>query len=196
MGGFLEQAIAWWGYGKVSSALDQLTQEGKSPSYARGQGADPYSLRFTLQHPLARMLPLYAWPRQVYRLGEKVPPGLKGYTPIWEVFTATLAGLANTRLRINVQRDFHVLAVIGSSSAAGGFKAQFYDTAKKRTLSDRGENFGNLTTGTAGQRVIFLRTPYEFDVPDSQVLCVIQNQAAGANTVQIVLYGVALRWNE
>lgn len=163
-------------------------------TYNRAAGVNPYSLKGVLQNPLARMLPLREATNQVYRLGEAVPPGLRGYGPTWEVISLALAGRGTLQVRLNVQRDFHLMALTASSSAAGGFRAQLYDANKKRRFADRGVNFSNLFGATG--RALFLREPYEFDQPDSSILCVVQNLDPGANTVQIVLYGVALRFNQ
>ncbi len=155
---------------------------------------NPFFGSNVLVHPLARMLPLFHLQSQVYRLGERLPPGLEGYTPIWEVAPFLLAGRATQQARISFKRDFHLLALMGSSSAAGGFRLQLYDMAKKRKLTDRGVAFANLL-GTGGDPM-FLREPHRFDAKDSQALLIVQNQDAAANTIEVVLYGVALRWNE
>lgn len=162
--------------------------------YNRAAGVNPYSLKDVQINPLARMLPLREANSQVYRLGEATPPGLRGYGPTWEVISLVLAGRGTLQVRVNVQRDFHLMALTASSSAAGGFRAQLYDANKKRRFADRGVNFNNLFGPTG--RALFLREPYRFDQPDSSILCVVQNLDAAANTVQIVLYGVALRFNE
>lgn len=152
-----------------------------------------------LFHTLARMLPLHEWQSQVYRFAEKYPPGLEdGFSPIWECATCTLAGRQTTQLRINFQREFHLLAVTAKSSAAGGFRAQIYDQIAQRRLADRGVNFANYF-GT-GANPMFLREPYLFqstkqDGMDGQALVVIQNQDTGNNTIQVVLYGQARRFN-
>lgn len=162
--------------------------------YNRAAGMDPYSLKDTLVNPLARMLPFRGTTSDVYRMGEACPPGLRGYGPTWEVISLALAGRGTLQVRVNVQRDFYLMALSATSSAAGGFRAQLYDANKKRRLADRGINFPNLFGSTG--RPLFLREPYNFDQPDAQILCVVQNLDAGANTIQIVLYGVALRFNE
>jgi hypothetical protein len=143
----------------------------------------------------------------VYRLGEKRPPAgeLDGYGPMWEAITLALgASGTNTQTlqaRVNLQRNFTLLAIActASSSLVGGFRAQFFDMKKKRRLADRGVMFANL----AGDLVLplptgikFLREPYVFDQPDSQVLVEVTNFEAVANTVQLVLYGLVLRFNE
>ena len=47
--------------------------------------------------------------------------------------------------------------------------------------------------GPAGS--FFLREPYRFDEPDSQMLVSITNLELVQNTVQIVFYGVAMLFN-
>lgn len=149
-----------------------------------------------LRHPLARMLPLKRWQSQVYRLADKFPPGLTdGFAPIWEVVPFSLAARTTQQARVNVQREFHLIAIAGSSSLAGGFRFQLYDQNRKRRLMDRGISFNNLLG--PGSSPLFLREPYPLTAHNAQVLCVVQNQdTSGANNViQIVLYGVARRFN-
>jgi hypothetical protein len=155
-------------------------------------------------NPRARMLPLFEWQSQVYRLAEKHPPGFEdGFTPIWECATALLPARQTTQLRINFQNQFHLLAVMGSSSAAGGFRAQIYDMKKQYCrgskpgvrLAARGVNFVNYL-GTGGDPM-FLAEPHPFTEPDAQALVVVQNQDTGgaSNNIQVVLYGLARRFN-
>jgi hypothetical protein len=147
-----------------------------------------------LIHPLARMLPLHRYMQQVYRLAEKFPPGLTdGYAPIWEIVPFTLGARQTQQARSNVQREFHILAIAGSSSAAGGFRAQFYDQKKKRKLTDRGINFANLLG--AGSGPLFFREPYALLEDNAQILTICQNQDTVANTIQIVIFGMARRFN-
>lgn len=164
-------------------------------------GSNPFSRRFTLQHPLARMLPLFRYQSQVYRLGEKHPPsgGLNGYGPVWEAVSFVLDPQATLQARVNVQRAFTLLAFTASATEderAGPlpFRVQLFDTKKQRRLMERGvqnQNFAGLSRSPQ-----FLRDPYEFDQPDSQVLVLVQNFASVANTIQVVLYGQCLRFNE
>lgn len=165
-------------------------------------GSRPYSLRHTLQNPLARMLPLSREQSQVYRLGEKRPPAgfIDGHAPVWEAISMVLTSLGTIQARVALQRDFHLLALTASTSVntAGGFRAQLYDAAKQVRLADRGVPLANLagSAGPAGPVApFFLRDPYRFDDPDSQVLVVITNLEAVQNTVQLVLYGVCLPFN-
>src|SRR4029077_14763444 len=75
-----------------------------------------------LHNYLCRMLPLHQYQSSVYRLAQKYPPGFEdGFAPIWECATALLPARQTTQLRINFQREFHLLAITGSSSLAGGF---------------------------------------------------------------------------
>ncbi len=166
-------------------------------------GAKPYSLRQTVTHPIARMLPLQKEQMMVYRLGEKYPPvgWLAGHSPMWEVATLVLAPQANQQVRVNLQRDFTLLAisVTNTSNVNGGFKAQLYDIKKQLRLADRGVNqilMGGPTFAAPPCGSFFLREPYRFDLPDSQVLVVAQNLELVQNLIQIMLYGSVLRFNE
>lgn len=158
-----------------------------------GAGVNPSALDNVLTNKLARMLPQRVLQNRVYRLGESSPPGLNGYGPSWQVATLVLAARTTGQMRISVPPDFHLLAINSSATVAtalGAFRAQFYDVKKKKRFGDRGTLFANIG-GQTGQ-TFFLREPYQFDKPNSQVLVLIQNLEAGANTIQIVLYGVAL----
>jgi hypothetical protein len=167
-------------------------------------GAHPYSLAQTPTHPLARMLPIQREQMQVYRLGEKNPPagGLIDHAPMWECATFVLASRGSDRVRINLQRDFTLLAITTSATvntALGGFRAQFYDTAKQLRFADRGVLFSNIagTMGGGGSgAAMFLREPYQFDQPDSQILVIAQNMENAQNSIQIVFYGLVLRFNQ
>jgi hypothetical protein len=168
-----------------------------------------------LTHTLARMLPLHSYQSQVYRLGEKYPPGFEdGFTPIWEVATALLPARQTTQLRINFQNQFHLLAIMGSSSLAGGFRVQLYDMKKQYCswadaarrivgapqkpgvrLAGRGVNFATFL-GT-GSDPFFLREPHPFTEPNAQALVIVQNQdtSGASNQIQVALYGLARRFN-
>jgi hypothetical protein len=168
-----------------------------------GRGAHPYSLRHTLQNPLARMLPLQREQAQVYRLGERLPPSghLANHSPTWEAVTLVLPAQGTLQARVALQRDFTLLAITVSSSSLvnGGFRAQLYDTKKRVRLADRGIQAALLGGGLgppSPTAAFFLRDPYRFDQPDSQILVQMQNLEAVQNTVQIAFYGVALRFNE
>jgi len=158
----------------------------------------PYSLKHTLTHPLARMLPLFKWQKQTYRLAERIPPagGMVEHSPSWEVVTFALPSLGTAQMRINVQRDFWLLALVTDPSAGSvlGFRIQLYDVAKKVRLADRGVR--NALTGGKGNAPMFLRDPYHFDQPNSQILVILQNLDAAAHTVQLGLYGQVLRFNQ
>lgn len=166
-------------------------------------GSKPYSLSQTLIHPLARMLPIQREQEQVYRLAERVPPAgaLSDHAPTWEAVNLVLNARSTLQARVNVQRDFTLLALLASTSSNvnGGFRAQLYDTKKQLRFADRGVPVANIagTQGGGGLPAsFFLREPYEFDQPDSQVLVLVQNLETVTNTVQLVLYGVALRFNQ
>jgi hypothetical protein len=279
-------------------------------------------------HPLARMLPALRFQQQVYRLGEKNPPAgsMVGHSPHWAITELGLAALATQQVRMNLQPDFHWLAVTASSSVAtqtpattptfpitevfwnqgtapantgqvlfwlfigatvsppspaigetltlsglttvpqangliytvagvastdaggnvtqvitpgqayisstdpgwmifywpfatpppisegnedpetgtvtatvttfstGNFRAQIYDTAKALRMADRGVRFENL--GGGSNAILWLRDPYHFDLPDPQVLLVVQNLSQMQNSIQIALYGQVLRFNQ
>lgn len=150
-------------------------------------------LRQTILNPLARMLPLFRYQEQVYHMADRNPAGLEGYQPRWEVVPAVLGAKQTINMRIDLMGDFHLLAVLGSSSVNTGgilgFRVQLYDQLKKLRLQDRGIQFPNF--GGASGSGFWLREPYHFDLPRSQALVIIQNLESAANTVQVVLYGVA-----
>lgn len=169
-------------------------------------GIHPFSLRHTMKHPLARMLPIQREQMQVYRLGEKNPPvgDLHDHAPTWEVVNVILNARGSTRVRVNVQRDWTLMAFTTSSSVLttlGGFRAQLYDTKKQLRFADRGQLISNIAgsmggTGSAFGAAMFLREPWRFDEPDSQVLVIVQNMETAQNSIQLCMYGVALRFNQ
>lgn len=165
-------------------------------------GSKAYSLAQTLRHPLARMLPLFRYQAQVYRLGEKTPPSghMQDYGPVWEACSFVLDPLGTLQARVNLQRAFTLLAITTSATVIdhGGFRAQFLDTKRELRLADRGVQRANIAgnQGTANGGVFFLREPYEFDEPDSQILVMVQNLESVANTVQVAFYGQVLRFNQ
>jgi hypothetical protein len=166
-------------------------------------GAHPYSLRNTLTHPLARMLPIWRRQLQVYRLAEKRPASddLPTSGPVWEAVPFVLAARDTVQARVNLQRGFTLLAITTASSVTdrGGFRAQFYDMKKKRRFADRNVNAPNIAGAMGGVNpaaASFLREPYTFDQPDSQILVSVQNLETVANSIQVVFYGVVLRFNE
>src|SRR5579859_3634948 len=183
------------------SHMTQHPQSGHTQQSAAARSAshhapmNPAPEQNVLHHALARMLPLHRYQSQVYRLAQKYPPGLEdGFTPIWEVATCILPARQTTQLRINFQREFHLLALTASSSAAGGFRAQLYDMKKNYgcgkpgvRLAGRGVNFANLF-GATGQ-AFFLREPHPFTEKNAQALVIIQNQDTGgtSNNIQIAL---------
>jgi hypothetical protein len=166
-------------------------------------GARPYSLANTLLHPLARMLPLQREQMQVYRLGERLPPsgGLADHCPTWEAVNMVLNARSTLQARVNVQRDFTLIGLVASSSSVvnGGFRAQLFDTKKQLRMADRGVQQSLIAGSVFGAGTLsgpfFLREPYPFDQPDSQVLVLVQNLETVTNTIQLVLYGLVLRFN-
>ena len=155
------------------------------------QQANIKNLRAEFINPFVRMLPV-GLQRAVYRMGEPWPPGLEGYQPRWQVLNAVLGAQQTIQLKIDVPNDFYLLAILCSATVnelGGGFRAQFYDVFKKYRLQDRGIKFQNL--GGASNGAFFLRDPYHFDLPRSQVKVVLQNMEIVSNTIQVALYGVA-----
>jgi hypothetical protein len=192
-----------------SQAAGNTAAASASRSQSFHQPMNPPATPNVLFNYLCRMLPLHAYQAAVYRLGEKHPPGFPdGFTPIWEVATALLPARKTTQLRINFQNQFHLLALTGSSLLAGGFRAQMYDMKKQYVpgskagvrLAARGvvgvNQFGSsgpfLNTGP-----FFLREPHPFTEPDAQALVIVQNldTTTTSNQIQVVLYGVARRFN-
>ena len=111
---------------------------GNTPANAAARSAsfhqpmNPGKDRNVLVNYLARMLPLDSYQHAVYRLGEKHPPGFEdGYCPSWEVATALLLARQTTQLRINFQREFHLFGITATSTLAGGFRMQMFDTKKR-----------------------------------------------------------------
>ena len=164
----------------------------------------PTSLQHTLTHPLARMLPMLREQQQVYRLGEKHPPvdDLPTDGPVWEACTFNIGPLTNSQARINLQRAFTLIALSASSSsnAAGGFRLQFLDTKKSLRFFDRPLNFANVAGGgnvapPKPPGYVFLREPWTFDQPDSQILVSVTNFETVQNVIQVVFYGHVLRFN-
>jgi hypothetical protein len=163
----------------------------------------PYSLKNVLTNPLALMLPLHRLQEQVYRMAERLPPsgGMHDHAPSWECVSMVLAARDTSQVRVNLQRDFHLMAIAcgASSIVNGGFRAQFFDTKKQRRLADRGVMFANIAgsneNGAGATSPSFLREPYVFDQPDSQLLVIVQNMETAQNTIQIAFYGQVLRFN-
>jgi hypothetical protein len=155
----------------------------------------PYSLDHVLQNQLSNLVPLRRTNQQCYQLGFRHPSGdLDGYGPMWEVVTMTLPAFGTKQARINVQRDFHILGKIGNSTGPNGFRAAFYDVKKKRRFADRPFGHFNMLGGQGS--VFMLRRPYRFDEPNSQLLVMVQNLDSVTVTIQIVVYGCVLRFND
>src|ERR1700756_1130328 len=193
--------------GTSSQAAGNTQASAAARSASAHQPMNPPAQPNVLINYLARMLPLDSYQHAVYRLGQKHPPGFEdGFTPIWECATAILPARQTTQLRINFQREFHLLGLMAQSSAAGGFRAQIYDMKKLYVdgarpgvrLAARGVSgvlqFGGSAIGT---QPFFLREPHPFTEPNAHALVIIQNQDTGgvSNQIQVVLYGVARRFN-
>lgn len=153
------------------------------------QQANIKSLRRDFINPYTRFLPLRGTQLDVYRMAEATPPGLVGYQPRWEVMNAALGAQQSIELKVDLMSDFHLLAILCSATAStvGGFRAQFYDAIKQLRLQDRGIQFANLGGNSAA--AFFLREPYRFNLPKSQLLAILQNLEPTANTVQLVFFG-------
>jgi len=157
-------------------------------------GARPYTLDHVLQNQLSNLVPLRRTNQQVYQLGKKRQFGMQGYAPIWECISFVLPARGTKEARVSVQRDFHLVGLVGSASGPNGFRMQAFDVKKKRRWQDRGFGHFNLLGGQGS--VLFLRRPYRFDEPNSQILVMVQNYDNFVSTVQIVLYGLVLRFND
>jgi hypothetical protein len=157
-------------------------------------GARPYTIDGVLQNQLSNLVPLRRTNQQVYQLGQKRQFGLDGYCPMWEVVSFQIPPLGTKDARVNVQRDFHLLGMVGSSSTVNGFRVQLFDMRKRRRFSDRA--FGHFQLLGGQGSILFLRRPYRFDEPDSQILVQVQNLDNVTHNDQIVLYGVVLRFND
>jgi hypothetical protein len=152
--------------------------------------ADMRTLRAEFVNPRARMLPLFRYQEQVYKLADRYPPGLEGFQPRWEVVNAVLGSKQTLQQKIDLQPAFHLLAVGGSSTVntVGGFRVHIYDKSRNlRIGGDRGLQFPNL--GGASGSFAYLTDPYPFDIPRSQVQVELQNLESSSNTISIVLYG-------
>ena len=169
-------------------------------------GARPYTLQQIMQHPLARMLPLFRWQSQAYRMGERIPPSaLSDHGPVWEAVEWVLGPLATLQARVNVQRDYTLISLAATCSVNlnGGFRIQMYDIKKRYRFADRAINFANFAGPVAvpagsgpSPATFFLREPYRFDVPDSQILIQVQNFENSNNRVSMAACGQVLRFNE
>jgi hypothetical protein len=83
---------------------------------------------------------------------------------------------------------------IASDLPPGNFRVQIYDTQKALRMADRGVQLQNLGGDAHGPQ--WLRDPYHFDLPDSQVLLIVQNLEQQTNQIQVALYGQVLRFNQ
>lgn len=129
----------------------------------------------------------------------KILQHMKGMHPVWYLGQpVTLNGGQTARLRIGVDPGFVWTMLMGTSSAAspadgaGAAQVQIFDTSRRRRMMDR-PIVSPVTFGTAGEPFI-LKTPYQWTLKASKtgtapMLVVIQNRAAGANTVQFVVHG-------
>jgi hypothetical protein len=199
--------------GAPSQAAGNTKDSAAARSASATQPMNPRRWPLVLTHTLARLIPLHDSQGQVYRLAEKHPPGFEdGFTPIWECATALLPARQTTQLRINFQNQFHLLAVLGGCTLAGGFRVQLYDMKKNYgqgkpgvRLAGRGVNFATFlgagfnaaNAAGIGSSQFTLREPHPFTEPNAQCLVIVQNQdtSATSNQIQVVLYGQARRFN-
>src|SRR5271155_627155 len=115
----------------VSQASGNTPASASARSGGFYQPMNPAPMQNVLRNPLARMLPLHRYQSQAYRLAERCPAGFEdGFTPIWECATCILPALQTTQMRINFQNQFHLIAIAGFGSQAGGFRVQLYDMKK------------------------------------------------------------------
>lgn len=172
-------------------------------------GAKPYTLENVQQNPLARMLPMFRYQAQTYRMGERIPPSaLEGHGPVWESVEWLLDGFGTLQARVNLQRDFTLVSIAAScdTNTRGGFRIQMYDVKKRYRFADRGISFANFAGPAGGIPVatlansslspFFLREPYRFEVPDSQIYIECQNFETTQNRVSASFHGAVLRFNE
>jgi hypothetical protein len=155
------------------------------------QQANLKSLRREFVNPFSRMLPVKGLQADVYRMAENIPPGLEGYQPRFEVVNAVILALQTLEVRVDLMTDFHLLAILSSvtSNVQGGCRGQCFDMVKQLRLMDRGVQFSQM--GGNSSAPFFLREPYRFDQPRSQMLVLLQNMEDVTNTVQMVFYGAA-----
>lgn len=166
-------------------------------------GSKPYVLSETQQHPLARMTPYRRDQAQTYRLGERIPPSALGdHAPMWEAVEFLLDPLDSLQARVNLQRDYTWMSKTANCSVntAGGFRVQQYDIKKRYRFADRSTNFATFAGPVANQvgnspSCFFLREPYRFEVPDSQILLQVQSFEQVPITVMMAFYGQVLRFN-
>lgn len=147
------------------------------------------------------LLPTLGYQDRVYRFSKTPPPGLEGYQPRWEVVNAVLGAQQQIQVKIDVMRNWNLLAALCSASVStvGGFRIHLAHIWREapgpdgqmtlRIGSDRGLKFGNLAGNSNAS--FYLREPYPFDLPQSQCLVILQNLEPNPNTVQLALYGVA-----
>ena len=133
------------------------------------------------------MLPLHRYQSNAYRFGRGLPPGLEGKAPRWIAVNFALAAQATQRDNLDIPPFFHLLAVLGSSSQAAGFRAQLFDINDQQKMQARGVN--SVLGFSSAAVPLFLRYAHPYG-SDSAVLVIVQNLALALNNVQIVLFGV------
>jgi hypothetical protein len=101
------------------------------------------------------------------------------------------------------------IGAVCTANTAGGFRIRFYDLKKRFRFADRPVNYSDFAGPVAVEALapvgppltgpspatFFLREPYRFPIPDSQILLEAQNFETTANTVQVLYYGQVLRFN-
>jgi hypothetical protein len=121
--------------------------------------------------------------------------GLPG-NPLQVITTFPLANIPPGAPPLNSQlpETGSISLTLPATPIPAGFRAQIYDTRKGLRMADRGVRVANLGGDTHG--VQWFRDPYVFDLPNSQVLLIVQNLVNQANEIQIALYGQVLRFNQ
>jgi len=133
-----------------------------------------------------------------YVPGEVSRSFMKFKVPAWYVVNFALTARLNSEDRIVTSTDFWLVALLGSSSLAPGFRMQLYDTAVRLRMPDgsvkKGQRLGDPLNfanelGSA-QQPFFLRKPYKFTCR-TPVLVRVQNQdvSGATNNIQVVAFG-------
>jgi hypothetical protein len=139
-----------------------------------------------ITNPLAHMLPILHYGGSSYRFGRGLPPGLEGKAPRWQAVNFNLASQASSRDSVDLADNFELVALMGSSNQAAGFRVQLFDVINRVKLQARGVN-ANLALGN-GTNPFVLRNPYNFGM-GGECLVIVQNMAVAVALIQVVLFG-------
>jgi|SRR5215469_2179438 len=141
----------------------------------------------TAQNPYVGMLPRFPQ-KACFIHGQSSIPGFEGGSPAWCYADYTIAGSDTLDNTIPLPNGFTLLALLGSSSQAAGFKVQIYDTDDQvNLLFLPGLNGAVMATGGGA---LWLRHPFPFVQDEPQCLVRVANLATVQAFVQIVLFGV------